>query len=192
MVPHVRHRRNALLDSALMVFVATVGVSGRAKLVRRPKSLAVLTVFVDPLPTTKTPMKNAGVGRVMASVYANNTMAYRVTTSRNVCPGIALTAFVVAMSAQECVTPARKPKKVKGMTGSAGRWHRARTQRTNAILGNAMVPERAINLKRHKPTGRRAYRVDNVRLPIASTVIVAIRRVRVRALRVARPKKAAA
>jgi hypothetical protein len=103
----------------------------------------------------------------MAPVFANNTMVCRARIRRSVCLGIALTDSAAAMYARGCVTLVRKPKKVKGMTGFAGRWLRERTPTTNAILANAMVPERVTSRKRRKQMARLVYLVRNARLAIA-------------------------
>jgi len=112
---------NALRVFALMEYVAIAGVWERAKRVRRRRKTKVSMGFADPLPMTKTPTKNAGAARAMATIPANNTTAYLVRTKVSACPGIASMDSAAAISAVNSALRVLRPKKAKDSTAYADR-----------------------------------------------------------------------
>lgn len=179
MAPRAHRLRNVNLGFARMASAAKAGAWAVVKRARRPRKTRVWMACAGPLPTTKTPTTNVGAAHAMARASANNTMAYRARTRRNVCRTIASMECVAVTFARACVTRVRNQRKDKASTAYVLPLHPVAMSRMNAIRVNVMDREHVFCPKRHKPMARHAFPAGNAHRAIASTGIVATRRVTV-------------
>lgn len=118
-------------------------------------------------------------------------MARRAHCRPNAFPIIAWTACVATMRARARAKRVPLQRKAVETMAFAATLRMRLTPTTNAVLVNAMAPVLATKRKRRWRMGPRAFLQRNARLAIASTLSVAIRRVRAHARRVRLRKKAA-